>query len=116
MKITFLDRSSFHEGISVRQPNFNHEWVDFDNTSAEKIIEHCADSEIILTNKVPISKAVLQACPNIRHIAVTATGYNIIDLSACAEHGVTVSNTPSYASTSVPEHVGFVFLINRFMT
>ncbi len=105
MKITFLDRESFHENIVVKTPSFDHEWVNFPNTIESETIKHCADSTVIVTNKVPIQRDTLAACPNIRHIAVTATGYNIIDLDACKDHGVTVSNIPSYATTTVPEHV-----------
>lgn len=105
MKITFLDRVSFHDKVVVNSPDFAHEWVNFPSTTEAQIIEHCADSTVIITNKVPIQREILDACPNIQHIAVTATGYNIIDLQACQDHGVTVSNIPSYATTTVPEHV-----------
>ncbi len=105
MKITFLDRGSFHDNVVINSPIFDHEWINFINTSAPEIINHCANSEVIVTNKVPIQRETLEACPDIQHIAVTATGYNIIDLDACKDHGVTVSNIPSYATTTVPEHV-----------
>ena len=105
MKITFLDRASFHEKIQINSPNFAHQWCDFANTQPEDVIEHCGNSQIIVTNKVPIERKTLEACPNIQHIAVTATGYDIVDISACQDHGVSVSNIPSYASTTVPEHV-----------
>ena len=105
MKITFLDRASFHENIQINSPNFVHEWHEFANTKPEEIIEHCGNSQIIVTNKVPIDRKTLESCPNIQHIAVTATGYNIIDISACQDHGVSVSNIPNYASVTVPEHV-----------
>jgi len=105
MKITFLDRDSFHQNTTIKTPDFEHEWVNFTNTSTDKIIQNCSDSQIIVTNKVPINRATLEACPNIQHIAVTATGYNIIDIAACQEHSVSVSNIPSYATVTVPEHV-----------
>ncbi len=105
MKIVFLDRASFHKDIVVNTPNFQHEWVNFDNTIKSEIISRCADSQVIVTNKVPVQRDTLEACHQIQHIAVTATGYNIIDLDACKDHGVTVSNIPSYATITVPEHV-----------
>ena len=105
MKITFLDRDSFHQNTTIKTPDFEHEWVNFTNTSTDEIIQNCSDSQIIVTNKVPINRATLEACPNIQHIAVTATGYNIIDIAACQEHSVSVSNIPSYATVTVPEHV-----------
>ena len=105
MKITFLDRSSFHENISIRQPSFEHQWQNFDNTTKHQVIERCKETDIVVTNKVVISRETLAACPQVKHIAVTATGYNIIDLDACLDHGVTVSNVPNYAETTVSEHV-----------
>ena len=86
MKITFLDRASFHENIRINSPNFVHEWYEFANTKPEEIVEHCVNSQIIVTNKVPIDRKTLESCPNIQHIAVTATGYNIIDISLSLIH------------------------------
>jgi len=54
---------------------------------------------------VKISREVLLACPSIKHIAVSATGFNIIDTEACRQLGVSVSNIPNYAATTVAEHV-----------
>ena len=105
MKIVFLDRESFHSDIVVNAPSFEHHWVNFDNTSETEVIANCMDSQVIVTNKVPIKLATLKACPQIQHIAVTATGYDIVDVQACKDHGVTVSNIPSYATTTVAEHV-----------
>ena len=105
MRIAFLDRASFHTDIVINTPNFGHEWVNFDNTTEADVVKHCVGSQVIVTNKVPIQRSTLEACSDIQHIAVTATGYNIIDLEACKDHGVSVSNIPSYATTTVPEHV-----------
>jgi len=105
MKITFLDRSSFHDNILIRRLTFDHQWIDYANTNADQVVEHCADSDIVLTNKVEINAETLSACSDLKHIAVTATGYNIIDLDACRKQGVSVSNIPNYAATTVSEHV-----------
>lgn len=105
MKVVFLDRASFHSNIIVNAPGFEHQWMDFDNTTETQVIANCMDSQIVVTNKVPIQRATLEACSQIQHIAVAATGYNIIDVEACKDHGVTVSNIPSYATTTVAEHV-----------
>ena len=103
--ITFLDRESFQQDICVKQPSFQHEWIDFDSTASEDVIERSKGSDIIVTNKVVIDRATIEACPTIKHIAVAATGFNIIDIEACREHNISVSNIPSYATTTVPEHV-----------
>jgi glycerate dehydrogenase len=62
-----------------------------------------ADAEIIVTNKVPIDGTAMQALPKLRHIAVAATGYNIIDVQAAAERGIAVSNVPGYSTASVAQ-------------
>lgn len=104
-KVVYLDRESLPARITIPEPSSPHVWHNVARTDADQIIAHCADATVVVTNKVPIGAAVLEACPSIGHIAVTATGYNIIDLDACAEHGVSVSNIPSYAATTVAEHV-----------
>ncbi|MGF1449466.1 MAG: D-2-hydroxyacid dehydrogenase [Opitutales bacterium] len=68
------------------------------------IIERCAGATVALTNKVPFSRATLEALPDLKLIAVLATGYNIIDLEAARECGVTVCNVPAYSTTSVVQH------------
>lgn len=73
-------------------------------TKTEKeTISRIADSEIVLVNKTPITKSVLDACPNIKLICVQATGYNVIDCKACAEKGIPVTNVPSYGTSAVAQ-------------
>lgn len=103
--ISFLDRGSFQADIKIKTPNFEHQWLNYEATAPEQLIERCQSSNIIVTNKVVIGRETIEACPNIKHIAVTATGFNIIDLDACRENNVSVSNIPTYATTTVPEHV-----------
>jgi len=104
-RIAYLDRDSLPARIQIPPPSHPHEWVNYPQTEKEKIIKRCAGAHVIATNKVPIDRSVLIACPSVKHIAVTATGYNIIDLNACRELGVSVSNIPSYAANTVAEHV-----------
>jgi len=104
-RIVYLDRSSLPTHIDIPPPLHPHEWVNFSASHSDQIVERCIDADVIVTNKVPVTKSVLNACPRVRHIAVTATGYNIIDIDACQELGVSVSNIPSYAATTVSEHV-----------
>ena len=103
--VVYLDRDGLPARITIPQPNTPHVWQNFGQTAPDQRIARCQNATVVVTNKVPIDAAVLDACPSIRHIAVTATGYNIIDLDACAKHGVSVSNIPSYAATTVAEHV-----------
>ncbi|RBP49314.1 NAD(P)-dependent oxidoreductase [Arenicella xantha] len=104
-RIVFLDQNGLPERIRIAPPPQPHEWLNYPSTKPEQILERCTGATIVLTNKVPISKAILTACPTIRHIAVTATGYNIIDIDGARSLGVSVSHVPSYAATTVSEHV-----------
>ena len=58
-------------------------------------------AEIVLTNKCPIRRAVLESCPTLRYISVLATGYNIVDVHAARERGIPVSNVPTYGTAAV---------------
>jgi len=103
--IVFLDRSTLPEQIKLNNSNPNINWVNHSLTPSEQVIKRSQDADIIVTNKVIINRDTLAACPKLKHIAVAATGFNIIDIDACREYGVSVSNISNYASTSVPEHV-----------
>ncbi|MCI6255582.1 MAG: D-2-hydroxyacid dehydrogenase [Clostridiales bacterium] len=72
-------------------------------TDEEEIISRIGDAEIVITNKTPVTKTVLDACPGIRYIAVLATGYNVIDCGCARERGICVSNVPSYGTASVSQ-------------
>ena len=67
----------------------------------KEIISRIGDAEIVITNKTPVSKNVMDACPGIRFIAVLATGYNIVDYNYAKEKGIPVSNVPAYGTASV---------------
>lgn len=71
--------------------------------SEEETIRRIGDSEIVLINKVPITEAVLAACPSIRLICVQATGYNVVDCDACTRRGIPVTNVPSYGTAAVAQ-------------
>jgi len=63
------------------------------------------DAEAVITNKVPITDDVLEACPSIKYIGVTATGYNVVDLDAAKTKGIPVTNIPAYSTDTVAQHV-----------
>jgi glycerate dehydrogenase len=76
----------------------------YDRTKPEQIVDRCRDANIVLTNKVPFNEATLAELPHLKMIAVTATGYNIIDVQAAAKKGIVVSNVPAYGTSSVAQH------------
>ena len=66
-----------------------------------EVIRRIGDAEIVVTNKTPLAREVLDACPGIRFISVLATGYNIVDYNYAREKGIAVSNVPAYGTASV---------------
>ena len=67
------------------------------------IIERIGDSEIVVTNKTPISENTLKSCPGIKFITVLATGYNIVDTAAARARGIGVANIPGYGTDAVAQ-------------
>ena len=57
----------------------------YDITPADKIVERIGDADVVYTNKTPITRETLDACPNVKFIGVLATGYNVIDVEAAKE-------------------------------
>lgn len=109
-KIIFLDRLTFPEEMLLKRPSFPHSWQEYETTNPNEVIARLQDAEIAITNKVPLNKQTLAQCPNLKMIAITATGYNHIDIDYANERGITVSNIRGYATTSVPEHVMMMIL------
>ena len=75
----------------------------YDRTPYEdaEIAKRIGDAEVVFTNKCPIRKAVIDACPNLKYISVLATGYNIVDYNYAWEKGIPVSNVPTYGTAAV---------------
>ena len=74
-----------------------------DRTSAAQVVERADGYEIVITNKVPVSREALSRLPQLRYVGVTATGYNIVDTVAAREQGVCVTNVPIYGTRSVAQ-------------
>ena len=72
-------------------------------TDESEIIARIGDADVVYTNKTPISKRTMEACPNLKFISVLATGYNIVDIAAAKERGIPVSNVPVYGTRSVSQ-------------
>ena len=69
----------------------------------EETIARIGDAEIVLLNKVPMTKAILEACPSIKLICCLATGYNVVDTDAAKARGIPVCNVPAYSTQSVAQ-------------
>ena len=102
MKSVVLDGYTENPGdLSWEELGKLGELTVYDRTAAEDIVSRIGDAEVIITNKTPISRATMDACPNIRYIALLATGYNVVDVNAAKEKGIPVSNVPTYGTAAV---------------
>lgn len=114
MKIVFLDRDTISPDTTLRAPSFAHEWVQYRRTSADEAAARIADADIVIVNKVKLSAEVLAQAPRLKLIVVAATGTDNIDLAACRQSGIVVSNVRNYAVHTVPEHtIALIFALRR---
>ena len=70
----------------------------YDITPADKIIERARGAEAVITNKTPFTRETVEQLPDLKYIGVLATGFNVVDLEACREKGITVTNVPEYGT------------------
>ena len=75
----------------------------FPPQTQEELVERIGDAEIIILNKVVITDEILERCPNLKLICVSATGYNVVDCAAADRRGVTVCNVPAYGTQMVAQ-------------
>src|SRR5882672_2054913 len=110
-RIVFLERNTIQ--ANFRRPNFDHEWIEFAETFSEQVVERLRGATIVISNKLPLREAELSQLPELKLIAVAATGSDNIDLDYCRGHDIAVSNARGYAVNSVPEHVLMMILALR---
>ena len=105
MKIVILDGFALNPGDLDWSPlsRFGEVTVYERTGSEEEAIQRIGNAQIVLTNKVPITAAIMDACPSVKLICEQATGYNNIDIAAAAKRGITVCNVPSYSTDSVAQ-------------
>lgn len=107
MKIVILDGYSLNPGdLDWSVFSDMGETVVYDRTPVDdekEIMRRIGDSEIILTNKTPISRAILERCPAVRYVGLLSTGYNVVDVEAARERGIPVCNVPGYGTASVAQ-------------
>ena len=108
MKIVVLDGYTENPGdLSWAELEKLGQLTVYDRTAYEEsplIAQRIGDAEVIVTNKTPISQQTLEQCPNLKLIAVLATGYNVIDCAAARKKGVSVVNVPTYGTASVSQY------------
>ncbi len=106
MKIVVLDGYTLNPGDNPWTEVERHgELTVHDRTDGSEIVERARDADVVLTNKTPLSAETLAELPNLKFIAVLATGFNVVDIAAARERGISVSNVPVYGTTNVGQFV-----------
>ncbi len=105
MKIVVLDGYTENPGDLTWNGLANlGELTVYDRTPVKdknEIIRRIDDAEVVFTNKTPLTREILDACPRVKFISVLATGYNVVDTAAAKEKGIPVTNVPAYGTASV---------------
>ena len=106
MKIVILDGYTANPGdLSWQELQQQGTLTVYDRTLPADIVARAAGAEIVLTNKVVLSREVIAQLPQLRYVGVLATGYNVVDIAAARERGIVVTNVPAYSTESVAQMV-----------
>ena len=113
LNIVHLDRQSIGPAITLAKPETAHDWTSYDFTEPHQVIDRLHDADIAIINKVKLDAQTLAQLPRLKMIAISATGFDKVDLNACRDRGIVVSNIRGYAKTTVPEHTFALILALR---
>ncbi|MEO0996797.1 MAG: NAD(P)-dependent oxidoreductase [Pseudomonadota bacterium] len=111
-RIVVLDAGTFGP-YRLRRPAFPHDWRQYERSGPEQVRRRLGAATIAITNKVAIGQPELEAAPELKLIAIAATGYDAVDVAAARARGVAVMNVRGYAATTVPEHAFALMLSLR---
>nr|WP_314289375.1 D-2-hydroxyacid dehydrogenase [uncultured Capnocytophaga sp.] len=110
MKAVFLDRNTLSERIDVDIPKGVAQWVAFQKTAPDEIVQRLKPADIAIVNKVKLDENILRQLPNLKLIQLTATGMDNIDKEAAKALGIEVKNVAGYSTESVTEHFFLLLL------
>ena len=110
-RVVFLDRASLK--AQVRTPACATEYVEYEKTAPEQIVPRLHGATVAIINKLPLRSESLERLPQLKMIAVAATGYDVVDVAYCKAHGIAVANIRNYAVHTVPEHAFALILALR---
>jgi len=116
MNIVVLDGYTLNPGDNPWQPIEKlGELSIYDRTEPSEVRQRAVNADVILTNKVELSRELILELPKLKMIAVTATGYNVVDIEAARDRGIPVTNVPVYSTDAVAQHVfaGLLSFIHR---
>ena len=110
-RITILDEGRLLEGgLTWTEINQLSQLTTYEHTTPEQLIERAQDSRVLLTNKTPLSREVINSLHHLEFIGVLATGFNVVDVEAARARGIPVSNVPAYGAESVAQHTWALIL------
>lgn len=112
-KIVILDAKTLGEAPNINQISNFGDVTSYETTKAAETISNIGDAEIVITNKVVINRDVMDNCPNLKLICISATGMNNVDIQAANEKGIVVKNAVGYSSQSVAQHT-FASILQLF--
>jgi glycerate dehydrogenase len=114
LKIVFLDRDTISPSTTLKALSFENELQVYARTAPEQVAQRIAEADIVIVNKVRLDAQALAEASHLSLVAVAATGTDNVDLKACAERNITVSNIRGYAGNTVPEHAfALIFALRR---
>ena len=106
MKIVILDGFTANPGdLSWAELEALGQVTVYERTLPGETVARAAEADMVLTNKVVVSKEVMDQLPHLKYIGVLATGYNVVDIEAAHQRGITVTNVPAYSTESVAQMV-----------
>ena len=112
MKIVVLDGYTLNPGdLSWSSLEALGETTIHERSADDEVVERAKGADVILVNKVPITREIMDNLPDLKYVGVLATGYNIVDTEAARERGIPVTNVPTYGTTSVAQMV-FAHVLN----
>ena len=85
----------------------------YPSTKPEETAAHIGNADVVICNKVLITREVMEACPDIKYIGILATGFNNVDIEAASERGIPVCNAGSYSTDAVTQLV-FAYIFDHF--
>lgn len=112
-KIVFLDKSAVAPQIHLPKPDFPHQWVEYDYTESDALMERAGDATVIVTCGAPVRAAELAQLPQLQMVCIAMTGTDHVDLEYCHEHDIQVCNVPAYSPATVAEHALALLLALR---
>jgi glycerate dehydrogenase len=110
-RIVFLERNTVQ--AKFRRPDFDHEWIEYGESFQEQVVDRLSGATVVISNKLTLREPDLARLPELKLIAIAATGFDCVDLEYCRAHGIAVTNVRGYAANSVSEHVLMFMLALR---